>query len=413
MQATNKNDATQVLESTEKATKLGVKDSFKYLLRPLTIFSYHYFIEGIKSVQRDGPTKELEKITNLSYEETVEIMQRCQRDGIRVVASERKLSDKDSEFGKRKSLFQQKRITRYTRKIRNMSNLKAHFPKLGNFLQINKFINKNEQKQKKQIESHKTKRYNIYFNKSKQGYMSDRIRDLIEYRTKISKDLFDNDMQEVLEKSKEEGMVLNAQQLRDLSNKFKLYDMGNVEIDKFKQDYCIHEISFSTFLSIKDELEVADIPYGIKIIENKDEEKIANIYFENKHLERYNELEFDRYGQMYVYGNNSKDFPWSMQSQEKLISFKSKTGNEEKQIYSTLSGKNYIMKREENECFWTVSKADLKEVIEKEKKRNVVSEELEKYNIFEKLGEQIENSPTVSENKSIKINMLEEKEVDN
>lgn len=413
MQATNKNDATQVLESTEKATKLGVKDSFKYLLTPLTIFSYHYFIEGIKSVQRDGPTKELEKITNLSYEETVEIMQRCQRDGIRVVASERKLSDKDSEFGKRKSLFQQKRITRYTRKIRNMSNFKAHFPKIGNFLQINKFINKNEQKQKKQIESHKTKRYNIYFNKSKQGYMSDRIRDLIEYRTKISKDLFDNDMQEVLEKSKEEGMILNAQQLRDLSNKFKLYDMGNVEIDKFKQDYCIHEISFSTFLSIKDELEVADIPYGIKIIENKDEEKIANIYFENKHLERYNELEFDRYGQMYVYGNNSKDFPWSMQSQEKLISFKSKTGNEEKQIYSTLSGKNYIMKREENECFWTVSKADLKEVIEKEKKRNVVSEELEKYNIFEKLGEQIENSPTVPENKSIKINMLEEKEVDN
>lgn len=52
-------------------------------------------------MQRDGPTKELEKITNLSYDETIRIMEKCQKDGIRVVASERKLSTENTEFGKK------------------------------------------------------------------------------------------------------------------------------------------------------------------------------------------------------------------------------------------------------------------------------------------------------------------------
>lgn len=75
MQATNKSDATQVYEGAAKSARVGIKDSFKYILKPLTIFSYHYFVEGIRAVQKDGPTKELEKITNLSYEETIKVMQ--------------------------------------------------------------------------------------------------------------------------------------------------------------------------------------------------------------------------------------------------------------------------------------------------------------------------------------------------
>lgn len=79
MQASNKNDAAQVYEGATKATKIGLKDSFKYVLKPFSIFVYHYFIEGIKAVQKDGPTKELEKITNLSYEETIRIMESARK----------------------------------------------------------------------------------------------------------------------------------------------------------------------------------------------------------------------------------------------------------------------------------------------------------------------------------------------
>ena len=411
MQATNKSDATQVYESAEKATRVGIRDFFKYILKPLSIFSYHYFVEGIKAVQKDGPTKELEKITNLSYDETIRIMEKCQKDGIRVVASERKLSTEDSEFGKKKSLFQQKRITRYARKIKSLSDFKIRFPRIAKLLHINSIISKCEKKQAEQVKSHQNKRYNIYFNKSKQGYMGDRIADLIEYRTKISKDLFDDNIQAALEQTKDRVETLNAQDLKNLSVSLNFHELGEVGVDEFKQDYCIHSIPFSAYISMKDDLEVADIPYGMKVITDDEDNKIANIYFENKHLERYSELGFNNVGQIRVYGSDNKNMQWNINSQDEIISFRTKLGEQERQTYETLSGKNYIMKRNENECVWTVFKSDVKELAEKEKKRNVVNEDLEKHNIFENLEKEVSNSPTIVEDKNIEINIVDEKEV--
>lgn len=410
MQANNKGDATQVYEGAERATRVGIKDSFKYLLKPLTIFGYHYFVEGIKAVQKDGPTKELDKLTNLSYDETIRVMEKCQKDGVRVVAAERKLSADDNEFGKKKSMYQQKRITKYSRRIRTLSNIKANYPKVSKLLYLDAFIKRNEAKQNEKVESHKNKHYNIYFNKSREGYMANRIADIIEYRTGISQKLFDKDTQAAIEKIKKEGMTLNAVQLKDLHEKFKLHDLGNVEIEEFNKDYCIHEMSFSAFMNIKDDLEISDIPYGLKVISNEDKEEIVDIYFQNKHLERYNELGFNDIGQIRVFGNNNKNLQWDIKSQDELVSFTTKTGDEEKQTYSSLSGKNYIMKRQENECLWTVFRSDLKELAEKEKKRNVVNEELENLHIFEELEKQVENSPTLTEDKNIEINFDTEKE---
>lgn len=410
MQANNKGDATQVFEGAERATKVGIKDSFKYLLKPLTVFGYHYFIEGIKAVQKDGPTKELDKLTNLSYDETIRVMEKCQKDGVRVVAAERKLSADNNEFGKKKSMYQQKRITKYSRRIRTLSNIKANYPKLSKLLHLDTFIKKNEEKQSAKVESHKNKHYNIYFNKSREGYMANRIADIIEYRTGISQKLFDKDTQAAIEKIKKEGMTLNAVQLKDLYEKFKLHELGNVEIDEFNKDYCIHEMSFSAFMNIKDDLEISDIPYGLKVISNEEKEETVDIYFQNKHLERYNELGFNDIGQIRVFGNDNKNLQWDIKSQDELVSFTTKTGDEEKQTYSSLNGKNYIMKRQENECLWTVFRSDLKELAEKEKKRNVVNEELEKLHIFEELEKQVEKSTILTEDKNIEINFDIEKE---
>ena len=406
MQASNKSDAAQVYEGAARASRVGIKDAFKYILRPLTIFSYHYFIEGIKAVQNDGPTKELEKLTNLSYDETIRIMEKCQKDGVRVVASERKLSTEDSEFGKKKSMYQQKRLTKYARRIKSLSNIKSNYPNVAKVLYLDTLIKRYEEKQKNQIELHKNKRYNIYYNKSKNSYIADRIADLIEYRTGISKNLFDTNTQKAIEKIKDEGMVLNSAELNDLSDKFKIHELGSVELESFKTDYCVHEISLSAFISMKDDLEIADIPYGINKIYN-DEEKIQtiHIYFENKHLERYSELGFAALGQMHVYGTDNKNLQWSINSQDELVSFTTKVGKEEIETYSKLSGKNYIMKRQEDECVWTIFKADLRELAEKEKKRDVVEEDLERVNIFEELQKNIKDSePTLENQKEISVN---------
>ena len=47
----------------------------------------------------------------------------------------------------------------------------------------------------------------------------------------------------------------------------------------------------------------------------------------------------------------------------------------------------------------------------RKKKRNVVNEDLEKHNIFEELEKQVDNSPTITEDKNIEINITDEKEV--
>ena len=63
--------------------------------------------------------------------------------------------------------------------------------------------------------------------------MSARIADVIELRTGISQKLFDETMQSAIKNiDKENEMPLNTQQLQELSEKFKLHEMGNVEIRK-------------------------------------------------------------------------------------------------------------------------------------------------------------------------------------
>lgn len=406
MQATNKSDATQVYEGAVKSSRTGTKGALKYILKPLTIFGYHYFIEGIRAVQKDGPTKELEKITNLSYEETIKVMEKCQQDGVRVVATERTLSKENSEFNKKKSLYQQKKITKYARRIKHLSNFKADHPKVAKILQIDSLIKRNESKQKEEQIKHKNKHYNVYFNKSKRDYMSARIADVIELRTGISQKLFDETTGRAIENLQKEGKVkLNSQQLEEFSKEYKLHEFGSVDPDKFKKDYCIHELPFSAYMSIKDDLEATDIQYAAKVTKDNDDKEIINIYMDNNDLERYCELGFNNYGKIKVYGSENKNLQWSINSQDELVTFTTKIGKDERETYSKLSGKNYVMKRQDNECLWTVLKKDLEELVETEKKRNVVDEELEKYHIIENNIELTDNS------KEIEVDLEVEKEV--
>ena len=406
MQATNKSDGVQVYEGAVRTSKIGTKEVLKHILKPLTIFGYHYFIEGIRAVQKDGPTKELEKITNLSYEETIKVMEKCQKDGVRVVATERTLSKENSEFGKKKSLYQQKKITKYARRIKYLSNFKADHPIISKILKIDYIINNNESKQKEEQVKHKNKHYNVYFNKSKRDYMSDRIADVIELRTGISQKLFDETTGKAIENLQKDGKIkLNSQQLEEFSKEFKLHELGNVGLEKFKKDYCIHELPFSAYMSIKDELEATDIKYAAKITNDNDDKQIVHIYMKNNELERYCELGFNNYGKIRVYGSENKNLQWSINSQDELVTFTTKIGKDERETYSKLSGKNYVMKRQENECLWTVLKTDLEELVETEEKRNVVDEELEKYHILENNIEHTDNS------KEIEAQLEVEKEV--
>ena len=71
------------------------------------------------------------------------------------------------------------------------------------------------------------------------------------------------------------------------------------------------------------------------------------------------------------------------------------------------------MKREENNCVWTVLKDDLKDLAEKEKKRDVVNEDLENLHIFEELEKDANTSPIISENlKEINVDFDNDNEIE-
>lgn len=412
MQANNKSDAAQVYEETIRSSKLAFRNIFKFLVKPLSIFSYHYFLEGIKAVQRDGTTKEIEKLTNLSYEETIRVMEKCQSDGVRIVAAERKLSMQDQNFGKKKSLFEQRMLTRHTRSIKRLSDFKESYPYIAKILFLDKIMKRHQEKQDKQIEINKSKNYNIYFNKSKEAYMGNRIKEIISYRVGISKELFDKETQkgiENIEVDENNDFNLNTQQLQELAEKFKIHEIGSVEIQEFKSNYCIHELPFDFFVSnLQNELDSTEIPYGLKVVATDNEkEKMVQVYFEDKHMNRYSELGFNRIGKISGYGEDSKEIEWSITSQDQLIHFETEIGEEERKTYSILNGKNYIMKKSEDKCIWTIYKEDLKELAEKEKKRDIVNEDIEKLNIFQNLQQNTDKVIDLIENADISL----EKEV--
>ena len=66
------------------------------------------------------------------------------------------------------------------------------------------------------------------------------------------------------------------------------------------------------------------------------------------------------------------------------------------------------MKRQENECVWTILRNDLEDVAITEKKRNVVEEELENLKIFENIKK--ENDITNDITNDIEIEFDNEKE---
>ena len=250
MQATNKSDATQVYESAVKSSRTGAKGTLKYILKPLTIFGYHYFIEGIRAVQKDGPTKELEKITNLSYEETIKVMEKCQQDGVRVVATERTLSKENSEFGKKKSLYQQKKITKYARRMKHLSNFKSDHPKVAKILQMETFIKRNEAKQKEEQIKHKDRHYKVYeyaksYKEQDPKYMMPKE---VEIFLNLQKELQISSVEEarnLIKSTRQERIGINKRKKEILDLQRELNHLDTIKEEKLIQSgLYIHNIKF-------------------------------------------------------------------------------------------------------------------------------------------------------------------------
>lgn len=362
-------------------------------LRSVASKFYKRHIEGIKAVQKDGPTKEMEGASNLSYEEVIDILEKCQRDGIQAFAYEFKKGyavDEDGnkitndDLGKRQSISKMEEITKANRQITKYRQRQARFPKLFNRIneqQIQKWENRRE----KAIQRHEGYRYNIVFNKSRIGYMSDRLAEIKSKRLGITKDEFYTEhpeAKEVVERAIDQGLDLNIEELGDWAKEF--VNEGDTDISNFKDDYFTHTISLEDHTKIYNELNDKAIPYGVELNKGGSNLKgdTVKLYINAKDFEEYRKLGTLDKGVLQSFGKKDNS--------TKIYNITRKEEKETKDIVLPRSsmdhyidlfkGKDFTMNlngRSDKTFIVSMTLDDAKEVLDYEKKRDKVQEKLD------------------------------------
>lgn len=375
---------------------------------------YKNHLEGIRAVQNDGPTKELEKITNLSYEEMVETMAKCQKDDVAVIASEFKKGYQkdengnyivDDELGNKKSVSKMKSITKANRKIQSYTKFQSKYPNILNGF-TNRKISKWNEVYDKAINRHEGARYNLIFNKRQVGYMADRIADIKSKRIGITKEEFYNEhpeAKEAVEKAIEKGLDLNTEELGEWAKEF--VNEGNTDISNFKDDYLIHTVTMEEYTNIYKDLDNNIIPYGVELNKSIDgKTDTVRVYIHSEDLEQYQKAGHLDKGVLQSYGkrdNKTKIYNVTRKEEKETKDIILPRSSMEHYI-SMFKGKDFVINLNGNNEKNFVARMTLdeaKEVLAYQKKRNPVQEKLDEIRREKELDE-LEN----------KINEIEQAE---
>lgn len=394
----------------------NIQHSFERVVLPLLmklfkkLFSsvYHQHIEGLKAIKRDGPTAELEHITNLSYEEVLATLTQCQKDGIKAVASEFKKGNDEvaDEFGKKKTLSQMDRITKAQRQLDKYRIFQKKYPSIAKARNLDKKISYWENEKQKAIAKHDGYRYNILFNKSKAGYFANRVLDIKNSRLGINEQISkDNpEVKQILDMVKEKGFDLNSNEIKSFAGEF--INNGTLDITEFKEDYILHTIDLETFKDIYKPLQNSGIDYAIDTLkiytasENaqtnpaKTDAKVK-VYIKTEDIDEYKKLNCLDKGVIQSVGKLDKT-----RSENELL--ENQTTNNRKEIefpknevykcVDKFKGRDYTLYvKDKNTVVLSIDKKDIDEVYETEKKRDVVQETIDEIN-KDKLREQEEQN---------------------
>lgn len=363
---------------------------------------YKNHLEGIRAVQNDGPTKELEKITNLSYEEMVETMAKCQKDDVAVIASEFKRGYQkdengnyivDDELGNKKSVSKMKSITKANRKIQSYTKFQSKYPNILNGF-TNRKIGKWNEVYEKAINRHEGARYNLIFNKRQVGYMADRIADIKSKRIGITKEEFYNEhpeAKEAVEKAIEKGLDLNTEELGEWAKEF--VNEGNTDISNFKDDYLIHTVTMEEYSNIYKDLDNNIIPYGVELNKSIDgKTDTVRVYIHSENLEQYQKAGHLDKGVLQSYGkrdNKTKIYNVTRKEEKETKDIILPRSSMEHYI-SMFKGKDFVINLNGNNEKNFVARMTLdeaKEVLAYQKKRNPVQEKLDKIRREKELAE--------------------------
>lgn len=353
---------------------------------------YKEHMEGIKAVQTDGSTKEIERVSNLSYEEVVETMAKCQKDDVKVIAYEFKNGYKtnedgnyivDEDFGKNKSVSKMKEITKANRKIQSYEKYQSKHPKLFKNYTTRK-LNKWNGIYEKAINKHEGVRYNLVFNKRHMGYMADRISDIKSTRLGITKEEFYTkhpEAKEAVERAIDSGLELNTEELGEWAKEF--VNEGDTDISNFKDDYLIHTVSMAEYSKIYKDLDNNVISYGVELNKNDDSKKdIVKVYINSEDLNKYQKAGHLDKGVLQSFGkkdNNTKIYNLTRKEEKESKDIILPRTSMEHYI-DMFKGRDFTMNlngKDQKTFIVRMTLNDAKEVLAYQKKRNRIQEKLD------------------------------------
>lgn len=392
----------------DSAERIGLPALIK-LFKKLFSTVYRQHIEGLQAVKKDGPTAELESMTNLSYDEVIATLKKCQEDGIPISVTEFKKGNEeiDIDFGKRKSLSKMEGMTKVQRDLERYIKFQKTNPNI-----LKKYVQNKIDTLKKEKENltnqHEGYRYTIIFNKSRMGYMAERLVDIKNARVGVMEDISKENpkVKEVMELVKDKGLDLNNEQIKDFFGEFMTE--GTVDVSEFKENYFIHTVNIDDYNAMYKDLKNSGIDYAVKFSEvrnpikvDSEVEKKVNIWIKSEEIEDYKNLNFLKQGIIQSVGKKKNTNVSEQQFKEKKIDEKmTEVIVPKEELYKVIEkfkGKDYIIvNNEDNNLTLSINENDLNSVYNYEKKRDVAQEKIDEL----KKDKNIENDISINKDTS-------------
>lgn len=404
----------------DSAERIGLPALIK-LFKKLFSTVYRQHIEGLQAVKKDGPTAELESMTNLSYDEVIATLKKCQEDGIPISVTEFKKGNEeiDIDFGKRKSLSKMEGMTKVQRDLERYTKFQKTNPNILKKYVQNKIDTLNQEKENL-TNQHEGYRYTIIFNKSRMGYMAERLVDIKNARVGVMEDISKENpkVKEVMELVKDKGLDLNNEQIKDFFGEFMTE--GTVDISEFKENYFIHTVNIDDYNTMYKDLKNSGIDYAVKFSEvrnpikvDSEVEKKVNIWIKSEEIEDYKNLNFLKQGIIQSVGKKKNTNVSEQQFKEKKIDEKmTEVIVPKEELYKVIEkfkGKDYIIvNNEDNNLTLSINENDLNSVYNYEKKRDVAQEKIDEL----KKDKNIENDISINKDTSTSAT-IENNEVSN
>lgn len=404
----------------DSAERIGIPALIK-LLKKLFSKVYRQHIEGLQAVKKDGPTAELESMTNLSYDEVIATLKKCQEDGIPISVTEFKKGNEetDIDFGKRKSLSKMEGMTKVQRDLESYTKFQKSNPNILKKYVQNK-IDTLEKEKENLTNQHEGYRYTVIFNKSRMGYMAERLVDIKNARVGVMEAISKENpkVKEVMELVKDKGLDLNNEQIKEFFGEFM--SEGNVDVSEFKEDYFIHTVNIDDYNAMYKDLKNSGIDYAVKFSEvrnpmkiDSEVEKKVNIWIKSEEIDDYKNLDFLKQGIIQSVGKKKNSKVIEQPFEEKEFNEKmTEVIIPKEELYKVIEkfkGKEYIVvNNEDNTLTLSINERDLNSVYNYEKKRDVAQEKIDEL----KKDKNIENDISIDKDTSTSAT-VENSEVSN